>query len=121
MKKSKLSLISLILSAIYVIYLIYYISDMGHQAANSGTAAQIGTAIGAALIMPHLALTGIGLLMNIIGYFMNKRGFILTAAILYTVAIFFMPLYFFFITIQAILCYVAYAKMNPAKENQTKQ
>ena len=106
MKKSKLSLISLILSALYVIYLIYYIS-------NSAT--QVGTAIGIAIIMPHLVCTGIALLMNALGYFLNKRGFILTAAILYTIAIVLMPIYIPFVIIQTILCYVAFSKMNPNK------
>ena len=58
--------------------------------------------------------------MNALGYFLNKRGFILTAAILYTIAIVLMPIYFFFVLIQTILCYVAYAKMNPNKIQQNQ-
>ena len=120
MKKSKLSLISLILTALYVVYLIYYISSVGSKAATADSATQAGTAIGIALITPHLICTAVGLLMNILGYFLNKRGFILTAAILYTIAIVLMPIYFFFVLIQTILCYVAYAKMNPNKIQQNQ-
>ena len=118
MKKSKLSLTSLILSALYVIYLIYYISSTGSKVSTGDSATQVGTAIGIAIIMPHLVCTGIALLMNALGYFLNKRGFILTAAILYTIAIVFMPIYIPFVLIQTILCYVAFSKMNPNKLQQ---
>ena len=106
MKKSKLSLTSLILSALYVIYLIYYISSTGSKVSTGDSATQVGTAI------------GIALLMNALGYFLNKRGFILTAAILYTIAIVLMPIYIPFVIIQTILCYVAFSKMNPNKLQQ---
>ena len=118
MKKSKLSLISLILSTLYVAYLIYYISNTGSKVSTGDSATQVGTAIGIAIIMPHLVCTGIALLMNALGYFLNKRGFILTAAILYTIAIVFIPIYIPFVLIQTILCYVAFSKMNPNKLQQ---
>ena len=43
---------------------------------------------------------------------MNKRGFALTGAILYTVALVLMPLYFMFVIIQMILSYVGFAKLK---------
>jgi hypothetical protein len=72
MKKSKLSLISLILTALYLVYLIYYISSTGSKAATADSATQVGTAIGLALITPHLICTAVGLLMNALGYFLKK-------------------------------------------------
>lgn len=50
------------------------------------------------------------------GWAMNKHGFALTGAILYSVGMFlFIPL-FFFVIIQTILSYVGYALMKPRRE-----
>ena len=43
---------------------------------------------------------------------MSRRGFALTGAILYTVAIVLFPLYFMFVIIQVILSFVGFAKMQ---------
>lgn len=115
MQKSKLALISLILSTLYVTYLIYYVSSTGSKASSGDSAAQVGTTIGIAIILPHLICTGIALLMNILGYFLNVRGLVLTAAILYTVAIVLMPVYAPFVLVQTILCYIAFVKMKKIK------
>lgn len=112
MKKSKLALISLMLSALYAAYLIYYVSSTGSKASSGDSATQVGTTIGIAIILPHLICTGIALLMNILGYFLNVRGLILTAAILYTIAIVLMPVYAPFVLVQTILCYIAFTKMK---------
>ena len=50
--------------------------------------------------------------MNVIGYFANSRGFILTGAILYTVSLVLFPVYFMFVIIQMVLSYVAFARMK---------
>jgi len=54
----------------------------------------------------------LGLLFNILGWSLNKAGYALTGAILYTVGIVLMPVYIFFILIQTILSYVAYVRMK---------
>lgn len=116
MKKSKLSLVSLIISTIYVIYLVHYIYNISTNTPSNDAATELGTTLGVAIIMPHLTCVGIALLMNVLGYFLNKRSLILTAAILYTVAIALMFIYTPFVIIQTILCYVAFFKMKKPTE-----
>lgn len=43
---------------------------------------------------------------------MNKRGFALTGAILYTVALVLFPVYFMFVIVQMVLSYVGFAKLK---------
>ena len=120
MKKSKLALISLMLSALYAAYLIYYVSSTGSKASSGDSATQVDTTIGIVIILPHLICTGIALLMNILGYFLNVRGLILTAAILYTIAIVLMPVYAPFVLVQTILCYIAFTKMKKIPYSKDK-
>ena len=51
---------------------------------------------------------------------MSHRGFALTAGILYSVAMILFPMYFAFVVIEAVLCYVGFAKLKklnvPEKE-----
>lgn len=109
MKKSKLLLVSWILTLAYLVYIIVYVSTYG----NSGDSTeQAGAAIAFVLMIPHLFLAFIGLILNVLGWSMNKRGFALAAAILYTVAMFFFIPYFFFLIIQTVLTYTAFAKMS---------
>lgn len=107
--KSKLLLAALILSVAYLIYGITYINGLSP---SSNTAEDVGTAIGVMLIVPHFVIVAVATLFNGLGLFLNKRGFALTAAILYSVSIIFMPIYIMFVLVQAILCYVAFAKMK---------
>lgn len=102
-------LISLILGAAYLIYSIFYWSGTAGSGDNIGQ--QIGSGIAAALVMPHLICTVVAVVFNALGLFLNKRGFALTGAILYTVAIVLFPMYFMFVTIQMILSYVGFAKI----------
>ena len=114
-KKSKLALISLVLGLLYVIYLVVYFTNI--QGGSGSEAA--GSAIAAALVLPHLLCVFMAVIFNALGYFINKRGFILVGAILYTVSIVFMVIYFMFVILQMILSYIAYAKMpvnSPGKE-----
>ncbi len=113
MKKSKLLLVSLIIVVAYLIYSASYWS--GAVSGTEGSEAA-GAAIASVLVMPHLICTGIGALFNALGFFMNKRAFALVAGILYSVAMVLFPPYFFFVLIEAVLCYVAYAKMKPKEE-----
>ena len=60
-------------------------------------------------------------IFNVLGWAMNKRGFALTGAILYTVALVLMPLYFMFVIIQMILSYVGFAKLKTIIADNTAQ
>ncbi|MGO1470086.1 MAG: hypothetical protein ACTHW2_08700 [Tissierella sp.] len=108
-KKNKLALISWVLSLLYVIYLITY---FGEGIGDGTSSEQAGAAIATALVLPHMLTVGIGLIFNILGYFLNNRAFVLVGAILYSVSILLFIMYFMFVIIQMILSYVAFAKMK---------
>ncbi|MBS3991536.1 MAG: hypothetical protein KGZ51_05630 [Erysipelothrix sp.] len=116
MKKSKLLLVSWVLSAIYVVYLVSYFSSVFSGSTGSE---QVGVGLAGIIIFPHALATFIGLIFNFFGWSMHKRGFALTGAILYSVAMFLFPIYFFFIIIQTVISYVAFAKMKPTTSSST--
>lgn len=107
-KKSKLALVSLILGVLYFIYIVSY---FGSSILSSDSSEALGAGLASLVVGPHVLVTGLGVLFNGLGYFMNRRNFVLVGGILYTVAIVLFPLYFMFVLIQAILSYIAYAKM----------
>lgn len=107
---SLLLLISMALSIAYLLYSAVYWGGAGDNVGSSAEAA--GAAIASALVMPHLACTLIGAIFNILGFAMRKRPFVLVAGILYAVAMILFPMYFFFVVIQTVLCFVAYARMK---------
>lgn len=111
MKRSKLLLVSGIIGALYLIYLASYCSSTASAAEG---AEAIGVGIGIALIMPHAVLTGIAVIFNWVGFALRVRWGALTAGILYAVSMLLMPLYFMFVLIEMILCFVAFAKMKKA-------
>ncbi len=108
-KRNKLALISWILSLLYLIYLI---SHFAGAIGSTEGAEQVGSTIATALVFPHMLSVGIGLIFNILGYFLNNRAFILVGAILYSVSILLFMMYFMFVIIQMILSYIAFAKMK---------
>ena len=113
-KRSNMVLISMVLTAAYLIYSIVYWGKAPSTGADS--AEQVGAGLAMMLVFPHLLLTVIGFIFNLLAYFMRHRGFTLVSAILYSVAILlFMP-YFMFLIIQMILMFVAFAKLKPRLE-----
>ena len=110
MKKSKLLLIAAILGAAYLIYLISYFTGAIGEEAVSG-------AIATALVTPHMVCVGIAAIFNWIGWAMSVRWGALVAGILYAVSMVLMPIYFMFVIIQMILCFVGFAKL---KQNKVK-
>ncbi|MCI8513613.1 MAG: hypothetical protein HFI93_03140 [Lachnospiraceae bacterium] len=108
-KMNKCLLIALLLGVAYIIYSFVYWSG----AVGSGTdAEQLGAGIAAALVMPHLIVTALAVIFNALGLFLRKRGFALTGAILYTVAIVLFPAYFMFVILQMILSYIGFAGLK---------
>ena len=108
-KMSKLLLISLIIG---IAYLFYSFNYWGGAADVTDTAEQIGAGIATILVLPHLIFTALAVIFNALGLFMKKRGFALTGAILYTVALVLFPMYFMFVIIEIIFSYIAFAKMK---------
>lgn len=111
MKKGKLLLlIALILGAAYMVYSFNY---WGGAISGSGTdAEQAGVGIAALLVMPHIVLTGIAVIFNALGFFLYNRAMALVAGILYTVALVVFPVYFMFVVVEMILCFIAFALMK---------
>jgi hypothetical protein len=103
-------LIALILGVAYLVYSAVYWS--GAFSSSTSAAEQAGVGIATALVMPHLVASVLAVIFNALGLFMNKRGFALTGAILYTVAIALFPLYFMYVIIQMILSYIGFAKLK---------
>lgn len=108
-KLNKLLLISFILGALYAVYSISYWSG---SMSSSDSAEALGGAIALTLVMPHLICSILGSVFNGIALFLNKRWSALVGAICYTVAMAAFPIYFFFVIVQAILSYIAFAKMK---------
>lgn len=108
-KKSKLALISWVLSFMYLIYLISHFSG---GIGNSTGAEQAGAALATALVFPHMLAVAIGLIFNMLGYFLNNRAFVLVGAILYSVSILLFMMYFMFVIVQMILSYIAFGRMK---------
>lgn len=116
-KLSKFLFISFILDIIYLIYSASYWSGVAGSGASA--AEQVGSGLATAIVMPHLVFTALAVIFNGLGLFMKKRGFALTGAILYTVALVLFPIYFMFVIIQMILSYIGFAKMKKeAKQTQ---
>lgn len=113
-KKGKvLLLIALIIGAIYLIYSFSY---WGGATSSAGSDAEtVGAGLATMLVMPHLVMTGLAVVFNALAFFMYSKPFALVAGILYSVALVLFPMYFMFVLIEMILCYVAFAKM-PKKE-----
>lgn len=109
-KINKCLLISLIIGACYALYSASYWT--GANSGNSDVATQLGAGIATALVTPHLVCTGLAVIFNALSVFMRSRGFALTCAILYTVALVTFPMYFMFVIIEMILSYIGFATMK---------
>lgn len=112
MKRSKLLLVAMILGIAYMIYSVVYWT--GTTADSSTSAETAGAAIASIIVMPHLVCTLVAVVFNSLGFFLRKTAFALVAGILYAVAMVLFPVYFMFVIIQMILCFVAYGLMKKA-------
>lgn len=109
-KRSVLLLIAAIIGIAYAIYSVSYWGGANTGATDSMEA--VGAGIATVLVMPHLVCTGLAIIFNVLAWFMSHRGFALTAAILYTVALVLFPVYFMFVILEAIFCYVGFARLK---------
>lgn len=110
-------IISAIIGICYIVYLISYFGNANTTSASDSEA--IGAGIATMLVMPHMICAGIALMFNVLAIIIKRSsGFALTAGILYTVSIALFFTYFMFVIVEAILCYVGYAKRKHAKKPQ---
>lgn len=119
MKKSKLLLIAGILGTAYAIYLVSYFLNV--NGASTSSTEQLGATLATALVMPHMAIVWIAVIFNWLGFFLNARWGALVAGVLYVVAILFFFLYFMFVIVEMILCFVAFGKMKKNQKEVIKQ
>lgn len=108
-KRSVLLFLAAVLGVAYIVYSINYWTAVG---AGTDSPEAIGAGIASLLTLPHLICAGLAAVFNILAFFMRHRAFALTAGILYSVAMLLFPAYFMFTAIQAVLCYIAFARMK---------
>lgn len=118
-KKSKCLLVSWILGVLYAIYIVTYFA--GATTSQTDAAAALGAGIATMLVMPHMIVAVLAAIFNVLGWAMNKRGFALTAGILYAVAAVLFPIYAMFVLVQMILSFVGFAKLKTIIANNTIQ
>lgn len=109
MKRSKLLLAAGIISAAYLIYLIIYFVGLSNSANPEDALA--GT-IATALVMPHMICVAVATIFNWLGWALKARWAALVAGIMYAVAMVCFFMYAFFVLLQMIFCFVAFAKMK---------
>lgn len=109
-KKSVCLLIAAILGLLYAGYLVIYFTGANLNTTDSVEA--LGTGLATAMVTPHMICTVLAVIFNILGWAGNKRGFALTGAILYAVAmVIFLP-YALFVTLQMILSFVGFSNLK---------
>jgi len=115
-----LACIAAILGTAYSIFLVRHFYGGTISASEAGDAAgAIGAGIATALVTPHMLMAALGSLFAWIGVFLKTScGFILTAGILFSVGVVVFPVYAAFVIVQAILCYVAFARRRKAIKNR---
>lgn len=101
--------ISHLMGFAYSLYSIIYWST-----ATSGTSGfeKVGAGIATFLVVPHVIVAIIATIFNFAALFAYRRGLTLTAAILYAVSAVLFPLYCYFVMIQSVLCFIAFALMK---------
>lgn len=105
-----LLLISAIISALYLVYSLVYWT--GASTSGSSDAEVIGAGIATMIVLPHLIVVLLATIFNVIALFVRGRWAALTSGILYAVSMLLMPIYFFAVLVQVILCFVAFARMK---------
>lgn len=101
--------ISHLLGFAYTLFCLIYWASAGSRMSGFE---KLGADIATVMMIPHVALVVLATVFNTFALFSYHRCFSLTAAILYCGSILFMPLYFYFVIIQAILCFIAFFLMQ---------
>lgn len=108
MKRSKLLLVSAIVGSAYLVYLLAYFTGLD---ANT-TSDVIAKGLASAMVTPHMVCVGVAVIFNWLGWWLNKAWGALTAGILYAISIVCMFVYFMFVVVQMVLCFIAFGKMK---------
>lgn len=98
----------MLLTVAYAIYIVVYFSNT--------SSSNVGGAIATALVTPHMVCVAIAAIMSVIGFFGKARWAFLVAGILLIVAAVVFLMYAMLVIIQAILAFIAYARMGMKTE-----
>lgn len=96
--------------ALTVLYTIYIVSYFGEMAMDN-----LGGYIATAIVTPHMLCVAMAALFSLIGFFGKKRWAMLTAGILMAAAAVVFLTYAMFVVVQAVLLFIAYARMGVIK------
>ncbi len=105
--RSITAFIGLVIAFAYALYITSYVVG-----ANAGAGTD-GEAVGAALVtlfaLPHMLIVWVGVIFGVLGFFMRKVGFTLTAAILYASAALFFLVWGWLLIPSIVLGFIGYA------------
>ena len=113
--KTNMPLITSIVSTVLLILDIVCLVALASEGLNStDSATAVGTGIGIMLVIPHFLVFAVGVLLAWIATGTKSKGCMLTAAILFSVAVLIGIGYFMFPIPSVVLGFIAYAKLNKA-------
>ena len=111
--RSITAFIGLVLAVAYAIYVSSYVAGINTSAAGDSEA--IAAGLVTVFALPHMFIVWIGVIFGILGFFLRKVGFTLTAAILYASASVFFLVWGWMLIPSIVLGFVGYVnqkKMN---------
>lgn len=120
-KRSLLLLMSAVLGLVFFFVLVSgtftRTDEILSQAATTAEEVgfQLGTMIGATLMIPQMIATGIAVILNGVGWGIKSRGFALAGAIVYCVAAVLMIINAPFLLPSIVLSFLGYARMRKEK------
>jgi ribosomal protein S25 len=121
MKRSVPLLIAAIIGLIYVICIMSNLSNFAGAIASVLSAmgrGRIGRTETIVLLFPHIIFVLIAVIFNIIGWAVNKRGFAITAGILYSVSL--IPCFILIIP-SLVLSFVGAAQLKKKEDGNAQQ
>ncbi len=106
--------ITLIISFVFsILFLFYFIINLGATIANqTDSTSALAAGIMSFLLLPFLILMFIGIVLHLVGLITLKRGFVLSAGILYIVSGVFNLVFIIPISIISIFTFVAYSQIE---------
>ena len=110
MKGKKLLLVSMILGIINVLYRGYQLMNVMGNVKNEWE--MLGAQIGMNIVAPIMVCLVVALIFNILAFAQYNKTFALVAAILYTVGVVLNLNLIIDLGIEAVLCFVAFARME---------
>ena len=110
--------LSAIIGTIYAVVILKHFYNISYTAVQDGTisAFGLGSLAATALVTPHLLLLALAVIFNWLGFFGNKRGFALTAGILYSAAAVVFLIYAAFVILEIVFSFIGFARLKKINE-----